>query len=358
MRILQLIKNFDFGGAENYVCDLANALDEHGNNVYIIAGKGRQVSRLRKRVRFIPLRLNDSLILFQVIIICYVSLKNRIQVIHAHQRLPILMACIVGKITGIPVVVTVHGRTRYDLKSWISRRFSQKTIFVSSRVFEVSAKYEEIKHKSVVIPNWFSVPENRSEEKPYMISYISRIDKKHSSVILMMIQKVMYTLSSEFPMITFEIIGEGGFSSEIKEEATRLNNYLKRDACIVHGFKPDVRKVIQSSGLVMGVGRVALEAIACGIPVLSINQKRMGSIISTENYQVYKNCNFVAVKSAPPDYNRLSMCLRDFFNNPDYWHKESSLLQKMVNEDFNREKITKTISDIYVETTHALSQRG
>jgi glycosyltransferase involved in cell wall biosynthesis len=354
MRVLHLIKNFDFGGAENHVRELANSLDDLGHCVFVAAGKGRQVNRLNKGVRFISLRLMDTLMPFQVIIICYISLRNKIQVIHAHQRLPILMACIVGKITGIPVIVTVHGRTRYDLRSWISRRYSGKIIFVSRYVLEVSAKYKSIKYKSIIIPNGVSISNDLSEKCRYSISYIGRIDKKHSSVILMMIRKVMYPLISKFPMLTFNIIGEGDYLSDIREEAMRLNSELRREACVVSGFVPEVKETIQRSELVMGVGRVALEAMACGVPVLSINQKRMGTLISTDNYSFYKNNNFVAVGTHAPDEMSLINLINNFFTDLRFWQKESLILQGFVNEDFNTLKISAAIGLIYDETSKSV----
>jgi glycosyltransferase involved in cell wall biosynthesis len=357
MRVLQLVKNFDFGGAENHVRELANSLDELGHNVYVFAKKGRQVNLLNKGVRFISLRFKDTLMPLQVVFICYFSLRNGIQVIHAHQRLPILMACIVGKITGIPVIVTVHGRTRYELRTWISRKYPEKIIFVSRYIFEASARFVEIRHKSVIIPNCVSVSDNKSERLPYSISYISRIDKKHSAVILLMIQKVISRLVSKFPMITFRIIGEGDFLPEIREEAMRLNSRLNREACVVCGFIPEVKEIIQQSELVMGVGRVALEAMACGVPVLSINQKRMGTLISAENYSFYKNNNFVAVGNTPPDEKSLIDVLNSFFTDLKYWQKESLILQEYVNEDFNRLKISAAIVMLYDEVSESAKKK-
>jgi glycosyltransferase involved in cell wall biosynthesis len=349
MRVLHLIKNFDFGGAENHVRELANSLDELDHKVYIVAGKGRQVNLLNKSVRFIPLHLKDSLMIFQICFICYFSLKNRIQIIHAHQRLPILMASIVGKITGIPVVVTVHGRTSHDLRSWISRKYSGRIIFVSKHVLEVSARYNRIKHKSVIIPNGVSKPNDKFVKCDYSISYISRMDKKHSAVILLMIQKVIPNLLLKYPMITFKIIGEGDCLSEIIDEVTLLNRKLNRNVCLVCGFIPDVKELIQQSELVMGVGRVAQEALACGVPALSINLKHMGSIISADNYSLYRNNNFIAVENIAPTEKKLFDVLNNFFTDLRLWQKESLILQKYVNEDFSPIKISSAIAKLYYE---------
>ncbi|HEX7494226.1 MAG TPA: glycosyltransferase family 4 protein [Bacteroidales bacterium] len=350
MRILHLIKNFDFGGAENHVRELANSQEELGHNVFIIAGRGRQEFWVNKGVRFISLPMRDSLIPVLIPVICYLSIKNRVQVIHAHQRLPIFLACIIGKITGVPVVVTVHGRTRYDLRSRISRKYCTKIIFVSRYVLQVSARYEEIKHKSIIIPNWVAISNNQSDKDPHSISYISRIDKNHTTIILLMIQKVLFPLVSKFPDIKINIIGDGVFLPEIREEAKRLNTRVKREACIIYAFAPDVKRIIHGSELILGVGRVALEALACGVPVLSINQKRMGTIISTDNYPFYRDNNFVAVGYPAPDENSLINQIDEFFTDLKYWQKEASLLKGYINEDFNPRKMTDSIELLYDET--------
>lgn len=102
--------------------------------------------------------------------------------------------------------------------------------------------------------------------------------------------------------------------------------------------------------MVMGVGRVALEAIGCGVPVLSVNQKRLGNFISTENYPVYKKNNFVAVENHPPDENRLIDLLGDFFADLRFWQLESKILQEYANNDLNRLKISASIGTLYDET--------
>lgn len=44
MRILLVLKRFDFGGAENHVCDLANTLCELKHEVFLVTAKGRQTT--------------------------------------------------------------------------------------------------------------------------------------------------------------------------------------------------------------------------------------------------------------------------------------------------------------------------
>jgi glycosyltransferase involved in cell wall biosynthesis len=350
LRILLIIKNFDFGGAENHVRELANTLSDSGNEVYVIAGNGRQKSLLNKRVNHISMTLKYMLIPFSLIRISFMIRRHKIQVIHAHQRLPILTSCLAGRITGVPVIVTVHGRTRFDLRSRLSRKYPDRIIFVSRKVLEVSAKYEDIKEKSVIIPNWVSDGEKRADSIPYSICYVSRIDKKHSELILLII-KTISRLSRKYPSVRFRIIGEGDYLNKVREEAALINSRLNREACKTEGFVLDVKGMIWQSELVIGVGRVALEALAVGVPVLSMNRRRMGSLISRGNYETYRRGNFVAAGNDPPDETSLFNSLDDFFEHRDIWKQETSVLKEYVLRDFSPEKITGEIMKLYHEVS-------
>jgi len=347
LKILLIIKNFDFGGAENHVRELANSLADAGEEVHLLGAKGRQISQLSKNVHYVPIRMRSALLPFQFAYLLIYVIKHKIQILHAHQRLPILISCIAGKITGIPVIATVHGRTRFDLRTSISRNYPARIIFVSRHVLEISAKYDEIKSKSVIIPNWVSTPGKQPAKIPYSISYVSRIDRKHSALILMIIREILYDLAFKYPEMTFRIIGEGNYLEQIRKEAELLNRKLNREVCIICGFILNVKEKLQESGLIIGVGRVAIEGLASGVPVLSMNQQRMGSVISLENYADYKLKNFVSTESAPPDKAGLMNILTDFFRNRETCEKETLMLKELVISDYDPVKITGEIIEIY-----------
>jgi glycosyltransferase involved in cell wall biosynthesis len=351
MRILHLIKSFNFGGAENHVRDLANVMCETGNDVFIIAKKGNQNSLLNEGVHFLSIRMQDILIIFHILFLVYFIRKNKIQVMHAHQRLPIVIASLAGKITGIPVVVTVHGQTQYDLRSAISRKIPERFIFVRQRTIDDSREYGIPADKSVVIQNGVQIIEPLDERDLYSICYISRIDKRHSSLIKKIIRKVVIPVSGEFPETTFNIVGDGDYLADLKHEAEKINSPLGREIIKIHGYMPDVKSIIKKSGLVLGVGRVAIESLACGVPLLSVNQKFLGGLVSQDNYTFYRKDNFVSRVSEPPNSKTLIASLREYLIDVNFWQKEALILQKKIDEDFNILKIVGSITDLYREFT-------
>jgi L-malate glycosyltransferase len=350
MRVLFLIKNFDFGGAENHVLDLANSMAGLDNDVYLITKKGLQLDRLNSKVKLIPLRMTDILLPFQVLFICLVVAKYRIEIMHAHKRLAILLASFAGKIMNVPVVATVHGRTKHDLRSWFSRRIPDRIIFVSGRTFEANRNLKIFRQKSVLIHNAVEINDCVEERDYYSILYVCRIDKKHASVISMLIKDVLPDIITGFPMVTFNIVGDGKFLEILKEDAERLNIQNNREICRFLGYIPDVKPMVRKSGIVLGVGRVALEALSCAIPVISLNRLFMGKQITRENYEFYQFNNFVAIAHDAPEPENLKWLLNNYLSDPSYWHKEAKGLQGSVAENLSLRKISTDIQALYMDT--------
>jgi glycosyltransferase involved in cell wall biosynthesis len=350
MRILHIIKKFDFGGAENYLCDLANSLNKSGNKIYIIARPGRQRLKLNKNITFIPIWLKDLFLPFILLYICYLVKRNKIQLIHAHQRFPMFIATIAGKICKIPVVATIHGTATYDLGSKFVRKHSSKIIFVSEYVKNIANKFPEIHQKKVLIPNGVSINVNKNIIRDNgQIIYLSRIDRHHSEVILLIIHKILPDLLKEFPFLSFHIIGEGRYLGKVKEEVEKFNFESKKEICFIKGYQADVNFMIQQADLVLGVGRVAIEALANGTSVISVNKKRMGALLTMDNLNFYLENNFVAVGNHPPIKDNLLFQLRNFFKNKSYFQEQTYLIQKNIDHKLNISNTASQIEIIYKE---------
>ena len=358
MRILHIVRNFGFGGAENHVRDLANVLDEMGHEVYIVAGQGRQNKLLREGVRFINMQVSDLRAPLQIASLVRFIRKNGIEIIHGHQRLPVFVGCMAARITGIPFVVTVHGKTQYDVRLPLTRKWTDKFIFVRQSTLDEAPDYGIPEVKSVLIQNGVRIRENKDNRDPDSICYISRIDKRHAAVISLIIRKVLEPLAAGRPSLTFNIVGDGEELPELIAEADNLNSRLGRSCAIIRGYMPDVTEIIMRSGLVLGVGRVAMESLACAVPLLSVNQKYFGGMVSAANYDFFRKNNFVAYGLDEPDATRLQASLEDYFSRKDYWQAEASELQKKIAEDFDILRITASITGIYSDLVSSRQKKS
>jgi glycosyltransferase involved in cell wall biosynthesis len=286
---------------------------------------------------------------YQIFKIARFVKRHGIEVIHVHQRLPVFIGSMAGKIAGVPVVATVHGHTQYDVRSPLVRKMIDKFIFVRQSTFDEAKGYGISAKKCLLIQNGVRIVNSQDPGDYYSLCYISRIDKRHSQVISLVMNKVLVPFFRQYPALKFNIVGDGDHLEEIRSQADSINSQIGRPVVIIRGYMQDVSEIIKESGLVLGVGRVAIETLACGVPVLSVNQKYFGGLVSRENYSFFRKNNFVAYGLESPDENKLTTELKDYFSNIMHWQEEASFLQKKIDEDFNIISVTTSIVDLYNE---------
>jgi len=291
----------------------------------------------------------DIFLPFQVALICFIALRYRIELIHAHKRLAILQASMAGTILNVPVVATVHGRPRYDMRSRLSRRLTDRIIFVNNTTFQANLNSRYFRDKSVLIHNGVKINGQSAVKNHFTMLYVCRIDRKHAEMISVLINNVVPEIVKSYPEVTFEIAGDGDFFAILKNNAETLNRQFNRKVIIFHGFIDDIKPIVDRSGIVMGVGRVALEALSCSVPVISLNRKFMGQLITRNNYEFYKLNNFVAIDHGKPDPQKLAVMLSEYLHDPVFWHSEARELRKSVEEHLSIEKIVSDIHGLYIE---------
>jgi len=348
--MLQLLNRFDFGGAENHVRELCNELVANNHQVILVSRNGRQKELLDNRVVFIPIpSLASNLILAQVILIVYLTIRHKIDVIHAHQRLPIISACLAGFITRVPVVATVHGRVRHDLLSVIARKFASKIIFVSNQVLTISRHFESIKHKLVVIPNGIPIPQKPPEIEPYTISYFSRIDERHFEVIKNLVLAVA-ELKADFPNVRLMLMGDGKEVERLKLLIYETNSKVNQEVILYKGFVKSLENWSFFPEFLFGVGRVAIEGLARGANLISVNYKRMGEIVTLSNYEQYALNNFVNVTGLPPTQEKIYNQLKIYYEQRDVYRSQAPTLALKIENDFGISKTTDKIIEVYSNT--------
>jgi L-malate glycosyltransferase len=347
MRILHLVRIFGYGGAENHVRDLANIMDELGHQVYIMARRGNQNELLNRGISFVELQMSDLSAPFRVFEVANFIRKNKIDVVHVHQRLPAFIGILAARLAGVPSVVTIHGKTQYDVRLPLIRRLTGKFIFVRQSTLDEAPGFGIPADKCVLIQNGVRIEEGQQAGEPLSISYISRIDKRHGMVISMIMNKAVKELSVQYPGLTFHIAGDGDQLSELRAQAEKVNELTGSETVILEGYLPDTKVLIKRSGLVFGVGRAAIETLACGVPLFSINQKYFGGLVSQENYDFFRKNNFVAYGLEAPDEQKIADELEKYLRDPAFWRSEAACLKKRIDEDFNIYRIVSSITGIY-----------
>jgi len=349
MRILLLIKHFDFGGAENHVCELANELVKNGQEVWLVSGHGRQQKRLSPGVVYVPARITDWNMIPLLFKLISIIRKEKIQLIHAHQRLPIWLAAVVGHLTGTKAVGTVHGTALHDIRSGFVKKYLDGIIVISENSYSIHRKNPAIQHKVFFLPNCFQIPDTTlvqaQPQPPFKLYYISRQDQRHANLLVNIIVHVWPRFLVKHPGTTFHLIGDGCGSEKIANILKYKDEQPWLESILCDGYVDEVASILDNAHLVMGVGRVIGESLSRGVPALSIKWNHLGPILTRENFESLCYTNFVSLSSPPPEPDQLLELLEEFIDSSVYYKQEAAYLQNRVAQKFDiRDGIRETLA--------------
>lgn len=204
--------------------------------------------------------------------------------IHAHYLFP---AGLIGVVTGAlrekPVVVTVHGSDVLRPGGWLRRRLSRMVLQRADAVIAVSqstaAAALRLSSRSAlplqIIPTGVdlshfrpAVATHRSGETLRILGVGNLVPEKGFDVLL----DAVAALPAD-ARVEVQIIGDGRESTPLKRRAARLG----LDRARFDGVVPPSRmpEAFRSADIVVvpsrseGLGQVAIEASACGVPVVA-----------------------------------------------------------------------------------------
>lgn len=353
MNILLLVKRFQFGGAENHVCELANALAENGHRVWLLSDTGSQVGRLHPMIQYRVVRFTDLKLAFHLYSLVRLVRKERIEIIHAHQRFPIFLGTLAAKWCKIPLVATVHGSSITDLKTGFVRKSVDRVITIRESCHARLKETFTLGSKVVLIPNGINLPASsvtrKVEHQGFSLFYISRLDQHHAQLLKFILADVWPQMVRKYPDSILHIVGDGTGLNQIKQfwQAKKFNPY--RETVRFEGYCRDVPVLYPMADLVMGVGRVAIESLVYGVPLLSVKYNHLGPIITQSNFKAMQFANFVDLNATAPDGKNMLNKLIDFLANREFYENQTRILQQIVQQEYNMSLVVKRIVGVYRE---------
>lgn len=351
MKVLLLVKNFDLGGTEVHVRELANGLAEAGHRVFVMSRSGRQVEYLNAKVTFIQHRFTDFGLLGAVSKVRKLIRSERIEIIHGHQRLPILISAIVKVLTGIFSVATIHGRLSLDSRPGFMRRWIDRMILVAPNRLSTLRESDAIRAKCCVIYNGISledrIPSRKKIQGPNLL-YASRVDRRHGQALIIILKKIWPSVLQQFPRAKLHIAGDGNRLAEVREVAKPFTE-TSEQSVVFHGFVPSLEPLFKETSLTLGVGRVAIESLALGIPVIPVNSAYWAPVVSRDNYEALKADNFVGRPFYEFEPEPLLAELLCVLGDLDKVSHETQNLSEEVYQDFSLTRMVDLIEEVYQE---------
>lgn len=349
VRILLLITRLDYGGAENYVVDLANALARAGHRVIVAARRGRRIGDLEADVEYRWLPFVPPLRPLTVAAVRRIAKTESVDVIHAHQREPTLVGALACEGGLAPLVATLHSRVDWDFDlPWVRQAIAR--LFVPSEAWlaRVARLDGSLADRCVVVPNGLTSAriENAARSRCRVL-YASRIDRFHGQVLRLLIREAWPEVVRRFPRCELRIAGDGPCYGTVCREARRVNRQLGRQAVCMLGYCSDLDRHLADAGLVLGVGRVALEAAGQGAPVLLVNHEHLGPLLRPTNAHLLGRNNFVPVHSPPPAAKRLAAGICRILESYNHARVDAEVLSLVVRSRYDHRRFVPIVQDGY-----------
>ncbi|MBE3589560.1 MAG: glycosyltransferase [Firmicutes bacterium] len=304
-KVMLLAMALDLGGAETHVVTLAEGLLRHGWTPVVVSAGGRLVARLEAAgIRHLraPLASRSPLDVLRALGRVRRALREEApDVLHAHARIPAWVSETARRGLGLPLVTTYHGVYQ---AGWFWRRVSRwgdVTIAVSAEVKEhlverLGAPEERVR----VIPNGVDTEhfapaaapppvEGAAPDDGPVIVHVSRLDEVLEPALALC--DAAAALAPRWPRLRALIVGGGRGEAAVAARAREANARAGREVVRLVGARPDPLPYLQRADAVVAAGRAALEAMACGRPLIVAGAGGLAGWAAPETWEALARTN-------------------------------------------------------------------
>lgn len=282
MNILMALSQLEVTGAEVYATTVGNELTRRGHNVFYVSDTLTKptlgpVFKLRFNKRSILRRF------WHVFYLIYLIKKHHIQLVHAHSRASGWSSYVACKLTGTPMITTVHGRQPVHASRKAFHALGYRAVAVC----------EDIAHQIVdnlgVDPAIVQVLRNGIETDKFqpapapgnpkpVIAIIGRLSGPKGELCYRLLDEVLDLDACKVRIVS---------GTRVPERFARF-----QDRAEFVGYVDDVPALLAGCDLVIGAGRVAMEALLCGRPAFAIGEAKAIGLVTELNLDDALASNF------------------------------------------------------------------
>ena len=309
MRVLMATMQLDIGGAETHIVELSKALSKMGVEVLVASNGGAYVKELEEAgIKHFKVELNrktPGAVRRSYRQLEKIILENRVDVVHAHARIPGFLCGLLKKKHNFRFVTTAHWvfSTKFPfnlLTNWGDRSLAVSDDIKQYLIDNYGIAGENIKVTiNGVDTDKFSKNTDFSDiarefdfgQNKTRIVYVSRMDIDRSFAAHKLIEATPEVLK-KVPDLEVVIVGGGNDYEPIRTEAEEMNRRLGQRVIITTGPRTDINKFAASAQVFVGVSRAALEAMAAEKPAIIAGNEGYIGIFDRDKLQVSIDTNF------------------------------------------------------------------
>lgn len=354
MKILQILPELNVGGVETGTLDLSKYLVRLGHKSVVISAGGSLVKELEAQgAKHYTLAVNKKSIIsiFKLIPeLVEIIKKEEIDIVHARSRAPAWIAYFACRRTKAVFITTCHGYYKKHFFSsvmgWSKKVIVLSNVIARHMIEDFSVPHERIRlvPRSVDLERFRYLDPKTKRKEDFNVAIIGRITplKGHLHFI-----KAMARISRFLPRLKIWIVGDAPASKEsYKEEVQVLVRRLGLWHCTEFlGAQRDIPGILAHLDLVVlatttheAFGRVVVEAMACGVPVVAT---KVGGVVDI----IEDGKNGILVP--PADSKSMADAIMRIFEDVDLAAQLAENAYAKVKEKYNVELMVKNTLDVY-----------
>lgn len=276
------LSQLEVTGAEVYATTVGNELTRRGHNVFYVSDTLTKptlgpVFKLRFNKRSILRRF------WHVFYLIYLIKKHHIQLVHAHSRASGWSSYVACKLTGTPMITTVHGRQPVHASRKAFHALGYRAVAVCEDIAHqivdnlgVDPAIVQVLRNGIETDKFQPVPVP-DNPKP-VIAIIGRLSGPKGELCYRLLDEVLDLDACKVRIVS---------GTKVPERFARFEGRAE-----FVGYVDDVPALLAGSDLVIGAGRVAMEALLCGRPAFAIGEARAIGLVTERNLDEALASNF------------------------------------------------------------------
>ncbi|AEE91813.1 Glycosyl transferase group 1 [Tepidanaerobacter acetatoxydans Re1] len=365
LTVLLALMALDAGGAETHVVSLAKQLKKRGVEVIVASHGGKLTKALETsgiKHYTLPLDRKSPLnLIYSVNGLANIVKEHEVNVIHAHARIPAWVSQWVSFMTGCPYITTSHGIYSTGWGMGLITTWGRKVIAVSEDVKKhLINGFKVNPDKIFVIPNGIDLerfnPNIDSSQverqlglmhEDLKIVYVSRLMGARGEIALRLIE-ALPQIEKTFPNVKLIVVGEGDKYESIARMAAEYNSKTSENNVVVTGARLDTPLIMNMADVAVGVGRVALEAMAMEKPVIIAGEAGFMGILNPDNFEIAKKHNFSGRGSdMRTDADNIAKSIKELLSDIELRKKLGAFGRQKVARYFSIETMTDEVLNVY-----------
>lgn len=282
MNILMALSQLEVTGAEVYATTVGNELTQRGHNVFYVSDTLTKptlgpVFKLRFNKRSILRRF------WHVFYLIYLIKKHHIQLVHAHSRASGWSSYVACKLTGTPMITTVHGRQPVHASRKAFHALGFRAVAVCEDIARqiidnlgVDPAIVQVLRNGIETDKFQPMPAP-DNDKP-VIAIIGRLSGPKGELCYRLLDEVLDLDACRVRIVS---------GTRVPERFARF-----QDRAEFVGYVDDVPALLAGCDLVIGAGRVAVEALLCGRPAFAIGEAKAIGLVTEQNLDDALASNF------------------------------------------------------------------